>query len=430
MKEAKDVTALVVDHGLFIPLAHRLARGFKRVLYYSPWEEGFATFNRCIVGDGFEDIERCDDVWKAKDDVDLFVFPDIQHAGLQLELERQGKAVWGSREGDSLEIVREKFHKILGKLGLEVPPHERVIGLNALRRWLEEREDQFVKISRYRGTMETKHWHDKDTSGWLFDYLALKFGPFANEVPFLVCDQIETDLEIGGDTYCVDGQFPKHMMQGWEAKDRGYLGALQKTSDMPESIAEVMDAFAPVLKQYRYRNLWSMELRLKGDTSYFIDPCCRGPLPATGSQLEMYGNLPEIIWHGANGELVEPENTAFYAAECLVTCKVEKGFWQSVEVPDDLAQWLKLSNSCECDGRVCFPPSGDEPDPIGWLVALGDTPQETLDTMKEHIALLPPNTSCDITPLADLLKEIEQAEEQGIEFTDDKLPEPAEVIES
>ncbi len=104
MKEVSQVTALIFDHSLFLPLARKLAKTYKRVLYFSPWEEGFPTLNKCIIGDGFPDIERCNDIWRVKNEIDVAIFPDIQHSGLQLELESQGIAVWGSRGGDSLEI--------------------------------------------------------------------------------------------------------------------------------------------------------------------------------------------------------------------------------------------------------------------------------------------------------------------------------------
>ena len=133
MKDTKDVTACVVDHGLFSPLAQKLGQTFKRVLYYSPWEEGFPQLNRCIVGDGYPEIERCDDFWDELADIDLFIFPDIQHSGLQLHLESIGKAVWGSRKGDSLELSREKFHRTLKQLGLDCPKWVSITGLSKLR---------------------------------------------------------------------------------------------------------------------------------------------------------------------------------------------------------------------------------------------------------------------------------------------------------
>ncbi len=112
MKPVSEVTALVFDHGLFLPLAHRMAEECKRVLYHTPSAKAFATLNEHLIGDGFEDIEWCEDIWKVKNEVDLWIFPDIQHSGLQLELESQGRAVWGSRNGDSLEINRQLFNRL------------------------------------------------------------------------------------------------------------------------------------------------------------------------------------------------------------------------------------------------------------------------------------------------------------------------------
>ena len=136
-------TALVIDQGgLFLPVARRLARnGFGRVLYYQPWEEGFSKIYRAITGDGYSDIERCEDIWEVKDDVDCFVFPDVGMIGLQLELEAQGKRVWGSRKAADLELDRPLFLKTLEELGLDVPAHETVLGLDKLRSTLRERED-------------------------------------------------------------------------------------------------------------------------------------------------------------------------------------------------------------------------------------------------------------------------------------------------
>lgn len=429
MKDLKDITCCVVDHGLFIPVAQRLAKGFKRVLYHSPWEEGFPTINKCIVGDGFADIERCDDIWKAKKEIDLFVFPDIQNSGLQLELESQGFPVWGSRDGDSIEINRQKFHKILSQAGLEVPTFTTIKGLTKLRDYLKGKENKFIKISKYRGSLETCQWRSWHEDEGLLDVWAVRFGPAKELVPFMVFEPIDTDLEIGGDTYCIDGEWPSLMIHGDEWKDKGFLGTITERKDMPEHIQEVLDAFGPVLKEYRYRNNFSMELRVVNDKAYFIDPCCRGPLPATGSQLELYGNYPEIIWYGANGMLIDPEPTAQFSAECIVKSKGEKGQWKKTVVPDELKDALKLSNCCEIDGAVCFPADDSHGEDIGWLISTGNTISDTIETMKEYESLLPSGLSIGIESLANLLKEIHESEKKGIEFTEQTVPEPAIVLE-
>src|SRR5258708_15118766 len=118
MSEVSSKTVLCVDHGLFLPLAIKLAESFQRVLYYSPWEKGFPILNDCVIGDGFENVERVDDIWEHLKDVDLFLFPDLQHSGLQLHLESLGKRVWGSREGDDLELSRSFLKHPQAQLGL------------------------------------------------------------------------------------------------------------------------------------------------------------------------------------------------------------------------------------------------------------------------------------------------------------------------
>ena len=80
------------------------------------------------------------------------------------------------------------------------------------------------------------------------------------------------------------------------------------------------------------------------------------------------------------------------------------------------------------DGRYCFPPDENMEDNVGWLVAIGDTPKEALDKIKEYSESLPEGLVADVTPLADVLKEIETAKNEGMPFTDQTLPHPQSVI--
>ncbi len=429
MKELSDVTALCFDHGLFLPIAERLARDCKRVLYFSEWEEGFSVINKDVIGFGLENIERCRDIWAVKDEVDLWVFPDIQHAGLQLELEAQGKAVWGSRGADRLETNREFFLRTLGEVGLQVPPHTICIGVTQLREALKEKENCYVKISRYRGSLETKHWRSWKLDENLIDLWAVRFGAVREMIRFLVFDAIDTPLEIGADTYCIDGQWPEFGLHGIEAKDEAYFAAVTKRNEMPEQVQAIMEKFGPVLGKEHYRNEFSMEIRVKGDDFYFIDITTRGGLPSTGSQLELWENWSEIVWHGAHGELIQPVPKAKFSAELILQAKSDDHLWASVEIPKELRQWCKLADCCEVNGVHSWPREDNHSDSVGWLVAIGDTPTATLETMKEYVSKLPEGLTADIATLADVIKEIEIEEGKGIEFTDKAMPEPAEVIE-
>lgn len=430
MKDVSQVTACVIDNNLFFPLAQRLAKDYKRVLYTTTRKHGFSTLNDCVVGDGFDDVERVDDFWTMLKEIDLFVFPDIEQSGLQLHLEEMGHAVWGSRTGDSLEIQRQKFLNTLEKLGLRVPSFTTVKGITNLKNHLKNEENKYVKISKYRGSMETWHWRNWKLDEGFLDVLAVRFGPAGELIPFLVFDNIDTDLEIGGDTYCVDGMYPAFMVNGLEWKDKGYLGAVTEAKEMPEQIQAVLSAFSPVLEGHRYRNFWSMELRVDGEDSYFIDPCCRFPCPAYGSQLALYGNLPEIIWSGANGELVQPELTAKFSAECVLTAKSEKHQWGVIEVPKKLQDHVLCGGCCQIDGRLCFPPDETHGDEIGWLVATGDTILEAIETMKGYTELLPDGVHANTESLFELLKEAHSAEEQGVQISDQKIPPPSVAMDN
>lgn len=429
MKDAKDITACVVDSGLFLPMAIRLAEDYKRVLYWSPDMRSFPSLKQGVIGDGFQNIERVREFWPEHNEIDLWVFPDIGQPGLQKHLVDDGHAVWGSGCGEILETNREKFMKVLGEVGLDVPDFKVCIGIDALTDHLRENEDQYVKISRWRGDMETTHWRNwAMDSGWI-DWLAYTLGPLKNHMRFLVFPAIDTTLEIGADTYCVDGRWPNTMLNGLEHKDTTYFSAVTKREDMPEQIQDVLEAFGPFLGARRYRNQWSMEVRVKDGKAYFIDATCRGGMPSSASQQILWGNFPEIVWAGANGELVEPEPQSQFSIECMVTTKTGKDCWDRIELPKSLEGWVRFSNCAFIDGCYVFPPDEFHSGELGWLCAIGDTPRQTLDAAKGLADQLPDGLDANLENLTGLIKEIEEAEKRDIPFTDEQLPMPAEVIE-
>ena len=399
------------------------------MLYWSEWMESFPTINRRVIGDGYDGIERISDLWESKGEIDLFVFPDILRGGLQLELENQGKMVWGSRNGDRMETNRGAFMETLGEIGLTVPTFQSIHGLSELRAHLKNREDVYLKMSKYRGSFETCHWRSwRDDEGML-DNLAVKFGPLQDLMTFYVFDALQTDLELGADTYCIDGKFPSVMLNGLEAKDKGYLGVVTKYQDMPEQLRQVLEAFGPVLGKNNYRNAFSAEVRVVEGTGYFIDPCCRFPVPGSGAEMELIGNLAEVITAGAAGELVEPEMTADFAVECVLTSKCEKHTWRVVDFPESVKSFVKCPDSCEVDGRICFPPNDQHGEEIGWIFATGDTIKEAVNTMKERVKLLPDGVHACTESLFDLLKEALEAESEGIEIAE-TIPEPVTALDT
>lgn len=434
MRDVSQLTFCVVDFGLFFPVAQRLARDSKRVLFNNPAAmKGFQTLNESCIGDGFGDVEMIDEIWqpKYKNEVDVWVFPDVNPTWLQVELESQGKRVWGARTGTSLELNRELFHKTLGELGLDVPPHKRVMGVTKLREYLRDKKNVYLKISRYRGSMETRRFRSWDLDEPMLDRLAVKFGPLKDAIPFLVLDEIETDMEVGCDTYSVGGKWPSLMLHGSESKDKGYFAAATKREDMPEELSHIFDAFGPVFAKHNVSSQFSAEVRVTEKEAYFIDPTMRGGMPSTSSQMELWKNFTEIIAAGSEGELIDPETEDgnLFSAEVILNLKCDPETWGVCTVPKSLERWMKLSNCCEHDNRICFPHDADhDGNAIGWLVAVGKTPQETLETIKGYAEELPPGVTAEMDSLVDVLKEIHAEEADGIPFTEQIIPEPEEVI--
>jgi len=432
MKETQDVTACVVDRGTFFPVADRLAREMKKVYYCAPNGEGFETVAKDSLGHGYPGVEAIRSYWAIKKEIDLFVFPDCRDWDLQLELESQGFPVWGSKRGEDLETLRGLWSDVAAQVGLLMPHTEVLAGLEAARNylWDHREEKKYVKISRYRGDMET--WC---ASSWLFtrtklDALAHKWGGLQNSLTFYIQDELDTDIEGGTDTYFV-GAFPDEVIIGYEKKNLGYLGAVMRQENMPPEIWKPCEVLAPVLASFNYCNFFSTEVRVVDGESYLLDPCCRCPSPAGEQQLEMYENFPDIVWHGANGRLLQPNWAADYCGEIVIQWTGEKDGPKVLHVPEDLRQWVKLQGCAYVDGAFHFPPAHD-PEALGCVVGIGDTPEEVLDHMKDVAAgLSGQSVDLRMEPIADLILQINEAKGMGMEFGQgDQLPNVAAVLDN
>jgi hypothetical protein len=429
MKPTREVVACVIDNGLFPHVAQGLSRGVAKTYYWTPNETAFPKIEHGIVGDGLGDIEKVADFWKIKNEVDLFVFPDIGMGGLQDELESQGKAVWGHHGADELETNRGLFLDTLRRLEMDVPEYVTIRGLTNLIEYLAGQDDKYVKVSRWRGDIETFHWRDWEHDEYLLDFYAYKLGPAKEIITFYVLDPIDADVEDGIDTYCIDGRYPDVVLHGMELKDRAYLGAIQKMGDISEKVRGINEIFGPVLGRYGYRGAFSTEVRISEERSYFIDPTCRFPSPPSQTMVEIFSNFPDIIWNGANGILIDPVPLAKFGVQILATVERDSHEWQVLDVVEPLRQWFKPCFGCEIGGRICLAPS-PIPTFAGWLVAIGDTIEETISTIKERCELLPDDMHCDVACLAELLNVAQDAEDEGVELTKDDLPDPTTVLEN
>jgi hypothetical protein len=430
LKDISEVTALISDYGTFIDVALKMSEKCKKVYYCSPIDDEYLDIKDCCIGDGLTDkkhrIERVDEFITPEiiKEVDCFVFPDIGWGGSQRYLRDDcKKAVWGHMGLDSYEVYRTRFIKLLESLGMDIIPWKKIIGLTNLRIHLQKVERKWIKINRYRQNMETWFHRNYAESRDQLDKLAIEFGGLQERVIFVVQDEIECDGEIGYDGWCVMGEYPEASFMGFEKKNELYLGAKKLYKDLPEQVKYVNEKLSPLFKEAGYCDFMATEIRTVGKKSYFIDPTWRMPGQTGDQLLETCTNLPEVIWAGANRELIKPVFESDFAIEATMhhTGDTE---WRTLSVPEEVERWTKLVHYC-IEGEIYLFPPGPN-DEVGVLLGVGNTIEKSIEHFKKNYEYFKDEPiNIKMEQMAELLIEAKKAQ---IKLTDKKIPDPKVVL--
>ncbi len=387
-----DKIACVVDNGLFAELAVTLAKSFRHVYYLGSWVTAFPRSNALTIGEGLPNVSRISEIWSVLDTIDLFVFPDIYHGTLQGYLRGLGKRVWGSGIAESLEYKRGQSKQWLADVGLPVGEYQVIRGLNDLRRYLQRHDGQVYVKSTVRGDMETFKVEDGGYSliEPRLDELEHILGAKKLDYEFVVEEHIEAAAEVGYDGFTIDGDWPKSSLFGVEAKDTGYVGQVTAYSEMPKALRYVNNKLSGLFKELNYRGFWSSEVRTGADdgVAYLIDPCCRMASPPGELYLYLIENLAEVIWAGADGELVQPEFKHEYAAQLVLKSDWAQYGWQPLGFPEDVREHVKIHYLTIKNGKYYFVPQQIPIPEIGAVVAGGDSQEEAIANcieIAEHV---------------------------------------------
>ena len=369
-------TALVVCSGLFVSIAERLGRDFSKVYLYVPYAGNFPTMSKGMLGFGLPNVQLVDSIFgKHLDDSDVVCFFDLGHAALQIHLEKQGFRVWGPRNAEEQEIYRETCKEKMEELGLPVQPWKIVKGVGQLESHLKAHKNQLVKIDKWRGVTETFFAPSWEIVEPKVHAIAETLGPFKEELDFIVEDELPDCVEVGIDTYCIDGVYPVNTLVGIEVKD---------WKAIPEPIRRWNEAFSPLFSKYGMRGTVSNEVRIgKDKVPYMIDATIRMPSPPSELMQELWTNFSEIIWEGAGGVLVEPIPAAKWGVEVIVKSHWAEHNLQLVDYPDEFAQQIKLYNCVVVDGKRYVVCQDDEMTEIGAVIGWGDTPEEAFEHCRE-----------------------------------------------
>lgn len=420
--------------------SEKLTEYFGRVLLYVPYKSQFVSSNQMRLGYGIKGVEHVNplgetkgkDFWDivAEESIDLFIFLDIGESDIQNQLLRMGKRVWGSRNGDDLELFRPEAKETFKKMGLPQQPYETVIGTDNLRKLLDKAEDRkWIKVSGHRGDMESFAHNPKWPEDTEQDLRRMedKLGGVMKIMEFSVEDEITSVIEPGYDGPSVDGEWPPACVVGIEQKDEGYFGVVSDYSSLPEQMLEVNDALSPLLRSYEYRNFLSTEIRIAVDNMrpYLIDMTMRAPSPPSEGYQEMVENWGAIFWYGADGILVPWKFSYKYLALAIIHCDEATVSAEAVRYPDSIGKYVKLKNYCVIDGVHWVLPQPVPLKEIGAILGMSDDPLDAIGQVHDRVKLT--NQQAKIDTIGKAISSFQEGIEAGVKFEGLELPKVEEI---
>jgi hypothetical protein len=416
MNQTKELVCMVVDTGYYLDVAVHIIPEFKKVKYFCvPAETAFESPNMAFIGHGIEGLEVVHDFFDAMGDVDLFVFPDSHYMGWQEYLRSIGKVVFGTAKGAEIEHYRWTTRGFLEKLGLPTVPAVRVCGIDELREYLRDKENKWIKISTYRGLMETFHFYNYQMADPFFTELEYKLGPLKNLMYFIIEDDMP-GIECGADDFVIGDKFPSVCHIGYEIKDAGYLGYV--TDKKPDILTQATSKLKEFFKKVFARGGYSNEIRIDKDgTGYLIDPTPRLPSPPHATimtNIEGFGNM---LWEIANGIVPQIKTKHKFVAELMLYTDEAKEEWVPVLVPDEVKEYVHFKYALRVDNMWYSVPNVYKQDIIGSVVAGADTLEEAIELVKKRADMIKAEgLHYNIASLDKALSEISKGEKYGIKF--------------
>jgi hypothetical protein len=431
--EPRDAQVCIIDSGVFLSIARAYGRQFNKPPFYvTMWERQFADGQDLQIGNGYDELIRVRTIWEVIDEVDLFIFLDVGHGVMQDALRRMGKRVFGpGSAGENLELKRWHFYQTIKGLGMPVPNAVRLVGVSALRKHLSTHDNQWVKISQFRGVEETFNSPNYLAIFPFLDWLESDLGARREEIEFVAYDPLDDCLELGYDGFCIDGEFPETAFFGYERKDKSYVMTVKPYGELPEEVRYMNDKIAPILKKIKYRGHYHTEGRVskKDGKVYFTDITTRPGCPPGEIFAGLIDNLAEIAYYGAEGKVVEPKALYKYGVQAVIKTDFAEHNALTVSYPEHLADRVMLINSCVVDGVEWVIPTA-KCEQIGYVTGLADDLEEAIvecqEVAKEFVAF---RAKIDTDEVAAAIKEILKGEEEGIHFSAEPLPDPADLSE-
>ena len=129
------------------------------------------------------------------------------------------------------------------------------------------------------------------------------------------------------------------------------------------------------------------------------------------------------------GQLVEPETEDDFVVQAFLSVCGDRDEWKTLSLDHELDDAIKGGFCCRVDDRLCLMPMTEyHTSEVGYLCATGKTMKSAIEKLRDLKDKLPCSLKCEFNSLADVLKEIQEAEEADMPFTREIVPEPEEII--
>jgi hypothetical protein len=381
----KSLSICVVDNlgGCYITIAQELSKYFRKVYYHSVNQNPFPMISMSSIGTGYNSIERIDDFWSNLDLLDIIVFPDIYFKDWGAHLRKIGKMVWGGCESETIETDRHLFKDELSSIKMNVAPTKYIIGVEKLINYLKSVEDKWIKISFFRGNMETFHHVNFNQSAIWLKNLAVQLGPLGDNMEFIVENSIESVAEVGFDGWTIGGNMTENQIWGVEVKDSCYIGTHTMKNNMPLPVQEINNNFFPILQKYNHTGFYSTEIRVgKDGKNYYTDPCMRAGSPPSTTYMKLINNWGEIITSGCEGIVVEPKYNGKYGCELIIKSSYCNKDYLPITIPDEFKDNVCLKGSLNYKNQTFIVPFEQggikDMEAFGSVIVIGNDVNEIL----------------------------------------------------
>lgn len=420
MVRTKELTVCVIDTGWYADIAVHLAhkKEFKKVYYCNVFiKSSFPNAQDGMIGGGIEGLTVIHDFWDYVNSIDLFVFPDVLQGDIQLYLRSIGKAVFGCGKGEELELYRWSARGLMEQMDIPVVNAVRVCGVEALKEYLRDKEDKWIKISYYRGVGETRHHINYSMSEPFFFMLQHKLGPLAEKMYFIIEDSVP-GIEPGTDTFCINGKYPEIIGWGYEKKGVGYIGKAEEYKNVSKLLTDQNDKLEPFFNKVSYKGAQSWEIRIAEDgVAYPTDFCSRFGCPPHACEMEAIENFGEVLWNVANGIVPQVKYKYKYFVELLLFSEEAKEDWIELIIPDEIKDNVKLRFPFQDGGLIYSVPNQYHSLTIGSIISGDNDLQKAMDKVNEIAGKIQgQKLEYMDNAMASLMEETKKGEKYGLKF--------------